>query len=109
MAVTGLVEYAGTASVIGWAYDPESPSGRLEITVRVRDEFLASGFADIDRKDLLSAGMGDGKHGFNIDIREAGISAEDAGELVIHGTSGPTPACPSAGRGRADRRPDLES
>ena len=88
MAVTGLVEYAGTASVIGWAYDPESPSGRLEITVRVRDEFLASGFADIDRKDLLSAGMGDGKHGFNIDISEAGISAEDAGELVIHGISG---------------------
>jgi hypothetical protein len=88
MAVTGLVEYAGTASVIGWAYDPESPSGRLEITVRIRDEFLASGFADINRKDLFSAGMGDGQHGFNIDISEAGISAEDAGELVVHGISG---------------------
>jgi sulfotransferase family protein len=88
MAVTGLVEYAGTASVIGWAYDPESPTGRLEITVRIRDEFLASGFADIDRKDLLLAGMGDGKHGFNIDISESGISADDAGELIIHGISG---------------------
>ncbi len=88
MAVTGLVEYAGTGSVTGWAYDPESPEGRLEITVRIRNEFLASSFADIDRKDLLAAGMGDGKHGFNINVSEAGISAEDAGELVVHGISG---------------------
>ena len=88
MAVTGLVEYTGTRSVIGWAYDPEYPNARLEITVRIREEFLASGFADISRKDLLSAGMGDGKHGFNIDLSEATISAEDAAELVVHGIRG---------------------
>jgi hypothetical protein len=88
MAVTGLVEYMGTASVIGWAFDPEYPDTRLEITVRIRDQFLASGFADIGRKDLLSSGMGDGRHGFNIDISEASISTEDAAELVIHGICG---------------------
>src|SRR5450755_3652871 len=88
MAVTGLVEYTGTASVIGWAFDPEFPDARLEITVRIRDQFLASGFADIGRKDLLSSGLGDGRHGFNIDISEAEISAEDAAELVIHGICG---------------------
>ena len=88
MAVAGLVEYAGTASVVGWAYDPESPNVRVEVTVRVREEFLASGFADIARKDLLSAGMGDGSHGFKIDLTESTISAEDASELVIHAISG---------------------
>ncbi len=88
MAVTGLVEYLGTTSVTGWAYDPEYPNARLEITVRVREQFLASGFADIDRKDLLSAGMGDGKHGFNIDISDTAISAEDAAQLVVHGICG---------------------
>ena len=77
--------------------------------MRIRDEFLASGFADIDRKDLLSAGLGDGKHGFNIDIREAGISAEDAGELVIHGIFGGRHRRALPPLGRHERIVDLTS
>jgi hypothetical protein len=88
MAVTGLVEFAGTAYVSGWAYDSESPSARLEITVRIGDEFLASGFADVGRDDLLSAGVGDGIHGFTIDLSEATLSPEDAAALEVHAISG---------------------
>jgi len=88
MTVTGLVEFAGPGSVSGWAYDSESPSTRLEITVRVGDEFCASGFAQLERHDLLVAGIGDGKHGFSIDLSEANISAEDAAVLEVHAISG---------------------
>lgn len=88
MAVTGLIEYTGTASVIGWAYDSESPSARLEITVRLRDEFLASGFADIGRRDLVLAGIRDGLHGFNIDLSDATVSSGDTAEFVVHAISG---------------------
>ena len=88
MAVTGWVEFADTRSVSGWAYDSDSPSTRLEITVRVADKFCASGLASIERNDLLAAGMGDGKHGFNIDLRDASISVEDAAALEIHAVSG---------------------
>lgn len=88
MTVTGLVELASTSSASGWAYDSESPSARLEITVRVGDEFCASGFADLERNDLVMAGLGDGKHGFSIDLTEANISAEDAAVLEVHAISG---------------------
>lgn len=88
MAITGFVEYADSASVTGWAYDSDSPSARLEITVRVGDQFCASGFADIHRSDLSSVGMGDGTHGFTVDLREANISAEDAAGLTVHAISG---------------------
>jgi Sulfotransferase family len=88
MTLTGLVEYAGAATVSGWAYDTESPSTRLEITVRNGEEFVASGFADIQRDDLLLAGMSDGFHGFSIDLRDATLSEEDAAALEVLAISG---------------------
>jgi hypothetical protein len=88
MTVKGLVDFAGTNYVSGWAYDSEAPAVRLEITVRIGDEFCASGFADIERDDLLMAGIGDGKHGFSIDLRGTEISAEYAAALEVHAISG---------------------
>jgi sulfotransferase family protein len=88
MAVTGFVEYAGANRVSGWVYDSGSPSARLEVTVRIGDEFYASGFADIARHDLLLAGIGDGKHGFAIDVSEATLSAEEVAALEVHAISG---------------------
>jgi hypothetical protein len=88
MAVTGFVEYAGINRVSGWAYDSRVPSARLEVTVRIGDEFYASGVADIERHDLVLAGIGDGKHGFAIDLSEAHFSPEEAAVLEIHAISG---------------------
>jgi hypothetical protein len=88
MTVKGLVEVVSASTANGWAYDTETPSARLEITVRVGDEFCASGFADLDRDDLRMAGIGDGKHGFNIDLTESNISAEDAAVLEVLAISG---------------------
>jgi Sulfotransferase family len=88
MAVTGFVEFAGTNRVSGWAYDSSAPSARLEVTVRIGDEFYASGVADIERHDLVLAGIGDGKHGFAIDLSDAHVSPEEAAALEIHAISG---------------------
>ncbi len=88
MTVSGLVEYAGADSVSGWAFDSESPLTRLEITVRLGDEFCASGIANIERSDLLMAGIGNGQHGFSIDLSEASISAEDVAVMEVYAISG---------------------
>ena len=88
MAITGFVEFAGTSSVTGWAFDSESPSAHLEITVRRGEEFCASGFADVLRSDLRAAGIGDGKHGFSIDLRDINLSEEEARTLDVHAISG---------------------
>ncbi len=88
MAVTGFVEYVGAQHVSGWAYDSSSPAARLEVAVRIGEEFYASGFADIARHDLLLAGIGDGRHGFAIDVSEANFSAEEVAALEVHVISG---------------------
>ena len=88
MAVTGFLEHAGIQQVCGWAYDSSSPAARLEISVRIGDEFYASGIADIARQDLLLAGIGDGRHGFVIDVADAQLSAEEAVALEVHAISG---------------------
>jgi hypothetical protein len=88
MAVSGFVEHVDTDHVVGWAYDTNFPAARLEVTVRIGDAFYASGFADIARSDLLAAGIGDGKHGFKIDVSEAHFSPEQAAALEIHAISG---------------------
>ena len=88
MSVTGFVEHAGARQVSGWAYDSNSPGARLEISVRIGDEFYASGIADIARQDLVLAGIGDGRHGFVIDVTEAHLSAEEAAVLEVHAISG---------------------
>src|SRR5579862_3817835 len=88
MAVTGFVEHAGVSQVSGWAYDSTAPDARLEVTVRIGGEFYASGYADIERDDLLSAGIGDGRHGFVIDMSGAHFSAEEVAALEVHAISG---------------------
>ncbi len=88
MAVTGFVEFAGTNHVRGWAYDSNAPMSRLEVAVRIGDEFYASAIADISRSDLLAAGIGDGCHGFDIDVSEARFSAAELAALEIHAISG---------------------
>src|SRR5579883_1180243 len=88
MAVTGFVEFAGTNYVRGWAYDSDAPMSRLEVAVRIGDEFYASAIADISRSDLLAAGIGDGCHGFDIDVSEAKFSAAELAALEIHAISG---------------------
>jgi hypothetical protein len=88
MAVRGFLEFAGSQSVTGWAYDSLRPSVRLEIVVRIADEFVASGFADMNRADLLAAGIGDGIHGFSIDLSEASLSTDDIAGLDVYAISG---------------------
>lgn len=51
----------------GWAKIAMS-SDRVEIKVLIRGEEVARTLADELRQDLLTAGVGDGRHGFDIDI-----------------------------------------
>ncbi len=88
MALMGYLEFSDTRFVRGWAYDSEAPSSHLEVIVRIGEEFCASGHADIRRNDLSQAGIGDGSHGFNIDLAAAELSAADAIELKVHVISG---------------------
>lgn len=52
--------------VVGWAHDPRRPLRRLEVAVLDGPDLVASGIADLPRKDLAAAQIGDGRYGFRI-------------------------------------------
>lgn len=64
MAIKGYIDGVIRGSVLGWAHDPERPGARIELEVRVDDEPLGRCMADLEREDLVRAGIGDGRHGF---------------------------------------------
>jgi hypothetical protein len=51
---------------IGWAWDTSDPEGRVTVALEAEGEVVAEAVADIARDELVSAGIGDGAHGFEI-------------------------------------------
>lgn len=71
MSIKGFVETVTSHQVQGWAYDSDQPSAHVEIVIRAGDIIVASGRADVLRQDLRAAGIGDGDHGFMLDLMPA--------------------------------------
>ncbi len=57
--------------LVGWAFDTEAPNAAIDIDVYEGQELVGRGAAETYREDLAKAGMGNGRHGFNIFISKA--------------------------------------
>jgi GT2 family glycosyltransferase len=66
--VRGRLEGLVGTAAHGWAMDRATPNRRVKLDVLLGETVVARGVADRYRKDLLDAGMGDGRHGFSIDL-----------------------------------------
>jgi Glycosyltransferase 61 len=64
----GCLESVADGSALGWAYDPRSPRQRLAVEVLVDGEIVAETIADLPRASLADEGMGDGRHGFVVEL-----------------------------------------
>src|SRR5690348_9892862 len=56
----GFVDALKNEVVVGWARDPGHPGRRLEVCVYQGDRVIGSAVADLPRKDLVAARIGDG-------------------------------------------------
>jgi hypothetical protein len=90
-SVVGFVEILDESRVAGWAWCRGQPETRVDIEVRLGDRILQRARADRFRQDLLRAGVGDGKHGFNIvfDKPLERDQKDDLVALVVCGPDGP--------------------
>jgi hypothetical protein len=68
MPVSGAVDAVVGRFVVGWAHDPEDEARRIKLDVELNGQLVASGVADLPRSDLMAAGLGDGNHGFRIEL-----------------------------------------
>ncbi|HEX2255551.1 MAG TPA: glycosyltransferase family A protein, partial [Afifellaceae bacterium] len=64
----GRLERIERGSVIGWIYDPSAPDAHLELEVRIDGTPVVTGTADRARGDLARSGIGNGAHGFAIEV-----------------------------------------
>ncbi len=56
--------------ILGWAHDPQHPADRVELDVHLDGQPLGRHRADVERSDLVRAGIGDGRHAFRIELPE---------------------------------------
>jgi hypothetical protein len=69
--IQGLVDNVTQDRLYGWAWNAARPEDRLGIELRVKDETVATATADRTRPDLARAGIGDGRHAFEIPLQPA--------------------------------------
>ncbi|WP_018261095.1 hypothetical protein [Methylobacterium sp. WSM2598] len=85
------IDRVDSRSVLGWIQDTRSPSGAVLLQALGETGRSVLITADLYRADLEEAGIGDGRHGFEVNLAEVG--ARNAVTLLIAETGEPlTPA-----------------
>lgn len=70
------IDTIGSDVVAGWAVNNANPSKPCEIELRNDDKVLAKTKAATLREDLVAAGIGNGCHGFTLQLEMLPFSAE---------------------------------
>jgi hypothetical protein len=98
--VVGYVEAFTTERILGWAWAPASPELRAAIELRLCGTIVANTVADLPRADLVSSGIGDGRHAYDIALPPE-VSDRSA-ELRVFARIGDGPAVPIGAPPAAD-------
>lgn len=64
----GRVEQIRDGIVSGWAWNPDAPAWRVRVRALVDGVEAGSTVADLHRPSLAEAGIGDGRHGFRVEL-----------------------------------------
>jgi SAM-dependent methyltransferase len=67
----GWLDVGGPNLAAGWVWNQTAPDERLTVSVVVNGNTVATALADTYRPDLERAGIGDGRHAFNIRLPTA--------------------------------------
>ena len=74
--LSGLIEIATSTAIKGWAWDSDNPTRRIQLELVEEGARLASAVADVERADLADIGIGDGRHGFLMELVPGLLSDE---------------------------------
>jgi hypothetical protein len=64
--LTGRVDELQNGKIYGWAFNEEQPDEHLVVRVMRGPQVIATGVANIVRRDLAEGGLGEGDHAFEI-------------------------------------------
>jgi hypothetical protein len=95
-ALQGHLEGVEPRRLRGWAYDPEAPETPVVLVFLLNGAEIARLVADRYRPDLEKAGIGDGRHAFELDL-PAGLAADLRHEIEVrrHDDGATLSGCPA--------------
>jgi hypothetical protein len=64
----GRIEAVSEGQLVGWAVDLAQPGSHLSLDVFVDNKLVRKVVADLPRTDLAEIGIGDGAHGFRVEL-----------------------------------------
>jgi phytanoyl-CoA hydroxylase len=96
-SLTGSVDAINEQRVAGWARDSSRPDRRLTVTVALGDTVLGATEAAIPRPDLLTAGIGDGRFGFDFKFGRV-LSPFEVNAIMVMVEGAPLTVRPGARR-----------
>lgn len=88
----GVLDFVAGTTIGGWAWHTGRPAERVSVIARRQGKILGRTAADGFRQDLLEAGVGDGVHGFMLDlglVMNIAPSELDDVEAVFEATGDP--------------------
>jgi len=70
----GAIDVADRTRIAGWVYDPQAPDRAIEVQLFIDGKFVATGWADERRDDLVQAGVTTRpNHGFHFPIESLNL------------------------------------
>ena len=70
-SIAGSIERTGPDRLEGWCWCPARPGERLGVDILLDGMLVASTTAALFRRDLAQSGVGDGRHGFAVQIPDS--------------------------------------
>ena len=64
----GFLEAVNNSEIVGWVWEKGAPGKTLEVEIYDGENLLGKVGADVAREDLEKAGIGDGRHGFRLEM-----------------------------------------
>jgi hypothetical protein len=80
--IEGCLDEASRGWVRGWAVDRDMPGQPVQLQIVVDGVVLCEVVADMFRADLLAAGIGDGRHAFDVTI-PGGLSLDQTHVISV--------------------------
>lgn len=100
----GLVDNATSTRMFGWAWNATRPEERVTVELRLGEEVVATTLAERERQDLVKAGVGDGRHAFELPLTPEWVARRAEMSVVVRAADGSEHSLPLRIR-RADVDP----
>lgn len=68
MTLRGNIDAVVDGHILGWVYDEDDPYRVLNVAAVAGETAIAAGRANLFREDLEEKGIGNGKHGFSLEV-----------------------------------------